>query len=173
MNTRTFFVGRAIVFLGIMIIVLGVVVYTQYFAPNKNTNEPAVSTTETLTPSSEPTAFAWKFEEDDSLNLDGMPQTNVVLEVTYADSSVNTFPVETVSGGCNTLSDSKNDSVAGVPDVQCYAAGLGQRYQLVTTTAAYEVRRKIFEEALPDYESPNYQYETLLTIPLGNTASAR
>lgn len=113
-----------------------------------------------------PPTFAWRFTEDDSKNLDGMPQTKVFLDATYPGGRVESKLIDTTPGGCNELPEAAEDSIAGSAAVQCYAAGLGYRYKITEGEASYLVWRKTFEEALPDHTPPLYEYEVVAEFPL-------
>jgi hypothetical protein len=109
--------------------------------------------------------LAWKFEDDDTLNLDGQPKTKVLLEAAYSDGRAETIIVDIVDGGCNELPSPGDGNVPGVPDVQCYYAGLGYRYAVTLHEGAYTVARQEFEEASPDYAPEEQQYEVIATFP--------
>ncbi|MES2930745.1 MAG: hypothetical protein V4665_03095 [Patescibacteria group bacterium] len=114
----------------------------------------------------EPPVFAWKYEKADSLNLDGIPNTNIFLEAKYPGGEVQRKLVDTTHGSCNDLPDSDKDSVPGTLNIQCYSAGLGYRFKIVQGEKSYLVKRKTFEEALPDQNPPAYEYETVSEFPL-------
>jgi len=120
---------------------------------------PAVATT------SSAVTFTWIFEKAAMDNPDGIPKTNVALEVKYADGSVVKKNIETVDGSCNALADKDADSVASSTKIQCYAAGFGQWFKVTKGDGAYNVQRKNFEESTPEQTPTNYAYETLATFP--------
>jgi len=103
---------------------------------------------------SNPESFEWKFEDADSLNLDGQPNTDVFVEVTYESGEVRDVLVDTQPGGCNTLDSADEDNALGSKNAQCYGAGLGFTYKITKEEDSYLVKRKQFEEALPDYNPP-------------------
>ncbi|MCF7831899.1 MAG: hypothetical protein K9M36_03380 [Candidatus Pacebacteria bacterium] len=109
--------------------------------------------------------FVWKFEEADSLNLDGFPETDIIIEATYSGGKVETKLIDTTPGGCNTLPDSRDD-ISGAETIQCYSAGLGYHFRITKGDNSYKVERKTFEEALPNYEPPVYEYEVVAEFPL-------
>lgn len=113
-----------------------------------------------------PPVFTFRFVEDDSLNLDGRPQTNIYLDAKYPDSTVLSKLVDTTPGSCNSLPDSNEDIVPNSSIIQCYSAGLGYRFKITKGRESYLVLRKIFEEALPDYTPPLYEYEVVSEFPL-------
>lgn len=110
--------------------------------------------------------FTWRYEEDDSLNLDGNPQTNIFLEVKYSDGIIQSKLIDTTPGSCNDLPDSDEDTVPHSTNIQCYSAGLGYRFKITKGETSYRVERKTFEEALPDYNPSLYEYEVIAEFPL-------
>jgi hypothetical protein len=164
MNLRKFFVGRAIGFIIFIIVGLSFWGYKTYFSDNSNTVAPVPSTKD----STEPPTFTWKYEKADSLNLDGLPNTNISLEVKYQDDTTQTKLIDTSGGGCNDLPDRESDSALNSTVAQCYGAGLGYRFKVVKGENAYQVERIKFEEALPDYTPPAYKYEVVAEFPLTN-----
>lgn len=155
MTTKEFFTGRAIVFTVLLVLIGGLVVYQSSSVPQG---------TETQ---HEAVVFVWSYEKANSNDLDGFPNTNVVLAVTYSDGSVIRRVVDTTPGGCNELSDERAaDSVAGLETTQCYSAGGGHLYKVTKGSDAYQVQRKAFEEGQPDYTPPEYQYEVIAEFPL-------
>lgn len=153
MTTKEFFTGRAIVFTTLLVLIVGFVVYQGSSVPQG---------TETQ---HEAVAFAWSYEKAESKNLDGLPNTDVVLAVTYADGSVIKKVIDTTPGGCNDLPENDADSVQGSESAQCYSAGLGYRYKVTKGPDSYRVERKTFEEGQPDYTPPLYQYEVIAEFP--------
>lgn len=116
-----------------------------------------IETEEATGPTKEPPLFSWRFEEAGTLNPDGNSQTEVLLTVTYPDGAVNEQRVDTVDGDCNVLADEDHA-------VQCYYAGLGQRYRITEEDGSFVVERKYFEEALPDIEPPEQEWEVVAVI---------
>ncbi len=171
MTTKTFFTGRTIgliVLLVIAAIVAGFYVLNNYIYNEKQADDVVVDSDQVTVDTNvtiEAPVFVWKFEEADSLNLDGIPETDIILEATYSGGKVETKLIDTTPGGCNTLPDSE-DSVAGAQSIQCYSAGLGYRFRITKGENSYNIERKTFEEALPDYEPPVYEYEVIAEFPL-------
>lgn len=162
MTAREFFTGRAIGFGLLLIVVIGIWGYKTYVSKDSYVEPTTVSIQEnTGLP-----VFTWKFEKADSFNLDGMPETDIFLEATYSNGIVRKELIDTTPGGCNALPDPDRDSVSGTETIQCYSAGLGQRFKIIKGKESYLVQRKTFEEALPDYTPPPYQYETVAEFPL-------
>lgn len=154
-----------------IVFTVGFFAYT-YFFTNKTVDPASDQVGETSllqereNTEAEPPTFVWSFAEDDSLNLDGMPQTNVLLNATYSDGEAISKLIDTTPGGCNELPEAAEDSVAGSAVVQCYSAGLGYRYKITEGDISYLVWRKTFEEALPDHTPPPYEYEVVAEFPL-------
>lgn len=110
-----------------------------------------------------PLSFVWGFEDDDTLNLDGMPRTNVYLDVIYAKTKDRTL-IDTVDGGCSVLEETEAGSASAT--AQCYWAGLGFLYKVVQGATTYQVQRKEFEESSPEYSPVEQEYETIAEFPL-------
>lgn len=153
MTSRNIFIGS------MLILISGIIVAYCY---TKTTSTPK----EALIQNSEPPVFVWTYEKADSLNLDGLPQTAVFLEVTYPNGLVRRELIDTTDSGCNDLPDSDADSVPNSHNMQCYGAGLGFRFKVTRGEKLYLVKRKTFEEGLPDYNPPSYEYEVVFEFPL-------
>ena len=115
--------------------------------------------------SNQPPIFLWEFEEADSLNLDGIPQTNIFLKATYSNGAVERKLIKTSDSSCNELPDNEEGSVPGSASIQCYGAGLGYRLKVTKGAESYLVLQKKFEEASPEYNPPMHQYEIILEFP--------
>lgn len=102
--------------------------------------------------------FHWSYEADDTLNPDGMPNTNVFLEATYSDGDIRREMIDTVASSCNVLPDSDV--------IQCYGAGLGYRFRVTKGIDSYLVQRQEFEEGTPDVEPTPQEYETVTEFSL-------
>lgn len=162
MTVTKFFIGRAVVVSLLLALGLGVFVYKTYFTTPPNTDvlvQENVGTTE-------PPVFVWKYEKANTLNLDGLPKTNVFLEATYSSGVVERKLIDTRDGGCNDLPNSDADSVPTSTDAQCYAAGLGYHFKVTKGQKSYLVQRKTFEEGIPNYTPPVYVYEVIAEFPL-------
>lgn len=162
MNIRRFFVGRAIGFVvlfGIALLVAGFYALNSYIYKEKQGDVEVVSGVGV-------NAFAWRFEQAESLNLDGIPETNIFLDTTYQSGEVQTRLIDTVPSSCNEVPDAESDSVEGTTNIQCYGAGLGYRFKITRNDDSYLVKRKTFEEATPDYNPPVYEYETVMEFPI-------
>jgi hypothetical protein len=159
MNTK--YISKA--FIVILVIIVGF--FTIRFLDQKRSAEIRENeSTETV--DSNPQSFEWKFEDADSLNLDGQPNTDVLVDVIYESGAVKAFLVDTQSGGCNALDSADEDNALGSKNAQCYGAGLGFTYKITKGEDSYLVERKKFEEALPDYNPTATEYEVISEIKL-------
>jgi hypothetical protein len=109
-----------------------------------------------------PASFSWGYES----SAEGeYPKTRILLTATYADGTVETRPVDTVTGGCNAIPPDRGEAIAeGSEKIQCYYAGLGHRYRILEQDGAYAVEKETFEEATPDYDPPEPEFETIATF---------
>lgn len=135
----------------VAIVVLGIAIFVYTQLPKEEVVQIEIPT------------FVWGFKDDDSLNLDGMPRTNIYLDAVYAETKDRTL-IDTVDGGCTVLEEIEAGSA--VATAQCYWAGLGFRYKVVQGAASYQVQRQRFEESSPDYAAPEFEYETIVESPL-------
>ena len=106
--------------------------------------------------------FSWEFEEASSLNPDGNSQTEIYLKILREGGGAERKMIETVDGSCNALPDTDKDSVENSTNIQCYYAGAGERFKITKEGNIYQVKRKTFEEGLPDYNPPVQEYETVI-----------
>lgn len=114
-----------------------------------------------IPPSELEQTFTWHFEESETSNLDGFPQTDIYLTATYDDEKIEKN-IDTVDGGCSESGEDIYESdIPGVGSIQCYYAGLGQEYRITENNNVYFVERKLFEEALPDTTPPSYEWEVI------------
>ncbi|MDQ5883517.1 MAG: hypothetical protein QG654_431 [Patescibacteria group bacterium] len=158
MNTK--YISKAL----IVILVLIIGFFTIRFLDQKRSAEIRENENTGIVDSN-PKSLKWKFEDSDSLNLDGLPNTDVFVEVSYESGETRTLLVDTQSGGCNALDISDKDNALGSKNAQCYGAGLGFTYKITKGEDSYLVKRKQFEEALPGYNPPVTEYEVVLEIP--------
>lgn len=108
--------------------------------------------------------FSWRFEEADTYNPDGGPQTRVYLSATYNGTTTEKL-IDTVDGGCSEIEGEKHEGdVSNTGKVQCYYAGLGQSYRIVKGEAAYMIEKKLWEEALPEIEPAPEQWEQVVAF---------
>jgi hypothetical protein len=108
-----------------------------------------------------PATFTWRFTDSSIDNLDGLPQTDIFLSVTYGTQTVEGL-VDTVDGGCSQLDGERYDGdISAVGRVQCYAAGFGQQYRVTQSSDVFFVERKFFEEAMPEIAPPVYEWEVV------------
>lgn len=161
MTIKNFFTGRAVVVGIILIIGGGYIAFSQF--------SKVPESDEALVPSKEAGAtepiFSWEFEEADSLNLDGQPETNVILTITHEGKVPQRKLVETSQSGCNELPDPEEGSVPGTTAVLCYGAGLGYMFKITQSTEAYLIERKMFEEGSPDHTPLSQEYEVIHEFP--------
>jgi hypothetical protein len=164
MSLRKFFIGRAIgtiILFSIIGVIAGFYALNNYIYKEKQGN----SKISQLENKSKISTFTWKYEKADSLNLDGIPNTNIFLEVKYENGIIQNKLIDTTAGSCNDLPEKDPDSVENSTNIQCYSAGLGYRFKITKGVESYFVERKTFEEALPDYTPPLYQYEVIAEFP--------
>lgn len=164
MKLENFFKGRVIGFGVLLVFLLIFFIIKTYFS---NPKEVVISPEILDSTKSEAISFDWKYEKSDSLNLDGNPNTNVLLEIKYENGIIQNKLIDTVPMGCNILPDTKEEIIAPNSTItQCYGAGLGYWYKITKGNDSYKVERKTFEEALPDFEPPLYQYEVISEFPV-------
>ncbi|HEY0979982.1 MAG TPA: hypothetical protein VGE18_01075 [Candidatus Paceibacterota bacterium] len=163
MTTKEFFTGRAIVLSALLIIGAGILAYSTFTPAAPSVEEEPVQTQEEARKG--PATFAWKFEKADTDNLDGLPNTNVFVEATYADGAIVQKLVDTTPGSCNATPEKEKDSAPGTARIVCYAAGLGYYFKIVKGESSYVVMRKMFEEGSPEYEPPEQEYEAIAEFP--------
>ncbi|MBP7831708.1 MAG: hypothetical protein KA028_01690 [Candidatus Pacebacteria bacterium] len=131
-----------------------------------------------MTESVAPTAFAWRYEAAPTNNPDGIPQTKVFVDVMYpvtatAAATTESKLVDTTDGSCfdhnpsnaGTAQDDTKDKVAGTKVIQCYAAGFGYYFKIVRNGTSYEIMRKEFAEASPDFNPPEQPFVKIAEIP--------
>ena len=90
MNIKQFFVGRAvgtIILLSIVVIILGFFAFNNYIYNEKQVDPNNQINTETKLGTGVP-AFAWRFEQASTLNLDGNPNTDIFLDLTYENGVI-------------------------------------------------------------------------------------
>jgi hypothetical protein len=145
----------------VLILIAGIFAYKVYFSPATSSNVPASETVE----NTKPPTFTWKYEKADTLNPDGQPNINVILEAEYKTGFVQDKLIDTSHGGCADLPDAETDSVPGSTVAQCYGAGLGFLYKVTKGENSYLVLRKMFEESLPDQEHVTYEYVKVAEFP--------
>jgi hypothetical protein len=159
MTSKEFFTGRTIGF--VVLIIVGLIYFGYKTYLNRNP-EPSVEIKES-TSNIDP-IFTWKYEPDDSLNPDGLPQTNVYLEASY-DGDVVRKLIFTAPGGCNDLPEKEKDSVPNSTVAQCYAAGYGDLFKITRGEKSFLVMHKIFEEGSPEYTPNETKYTAIAEFP--------
>lgn len=165
-TSKQFFTTRAIVIIALLVLVLGVYAYKTFVTPPAPVvvdTTPVPAEQDTVA-HGEPSAFTWSFEEGTTLNLDGLPETNVFLQVSYPDGATKRIAVDTTPGGCNEIDRTEKDMANGSTVAQCYAAGLGYYFKVTKGPQSYLVQRKMFEEGTPESRPPEHPYETVAEI---------
>lgn len=109
----------------------------------------------------------WRFEDFISKDLE-IPSTRIFVDAEYQNGKSLSTSVGEAAGSCNVIDPSADDTdmISGSTKIQCYAAGLGHWFKITQGQDVYNIERKTFEEALPDYEPSVYVYETVATFPL-------
>lgn len=118
-------------------------------------SEPAVTT-----PEGRPT-FAWSYA---SFEKDEILRTTISLTARYANGFATTKVIDTIEGTCNEYENRDADVYSDSSMIICYYAGLGRYFKVVERENLYEVKRKEFEEASPDYNPPVRTFETIATF---------
>jgi hypothetical protein len=143
---------KFLVTLGVIgVLILGFYALNNYIYQEKQGDAPVVST--------ESPTFTWRFENADTLNGDGNPNTNVFLDVKYSDGEVKSELIQVSHGSCNVLPDGKENNI------QCYGAGFGFRFKIVKGEKSYLVMKQEFDEGSPDYNPPEQEYKAVKEIP--------
>lgn len=162
MDTKKFFTGRAIGFSILLIIgglIAGFYALNSYIYKEKQGDGVIPKDIVETEPGVGTPFFTWRYEKAETLNPDGNPNTEVFLEASYPNGVIKSKLIDTTPGSCNDLPDKEIDSFVNSTNIQCYYAGLGYRFKIVSGTNSYLVMRKTFEEAMPDYNPPVYEYE--------------
>ncbi|HRH31282.1 MAG TPA: hypothetical protein PK950_01320 [Candidatus Paceibacterota bacterium] len=168
--------NRALIVVLIIIIALFIIFRKPATAPT-DVEQVGQNQTGPMTESVAPTAFAWRYEAAPTNNPDGIPQTKVFVDVTYPSASGTAAPdtklVDTTDGSCfpyegrytGTAQDENKDIVAGTKVIQCYAAGFGYYFKIVRGERSYEIMRKEFAEASPEFNPPEQPFVKIAEIP--------
>jgi hypothetical protein len=161
----------------ILIVVLAVIAgyfYTQQ--PQVTTVEDQTGVTSTVqtatstttTPSTTRTSgskglpnFEWGFKLSEKNNI---TNTTISLTATYQNKSKVTKIISTVQGTCNLYDDRDANAYKASEMIMCYYAGFGRYYKVVQNGATYNVQRKEFEEASPDYNPPVQSFKTIVSF---------
>jgi hypothetical protein len=105
--------------------------------------------------------FSWKYATDESGEI---PQTTISLIAYYPDREAETRVIDTIEGTCNAYASPDADVYAQSEMIICYYAGFGRYYKVVERSGVYQVQRREFEEASPDYSPPIASFETIVTF---------
>lgn len=144
-----------ILVLGIGVLVGGFYALNNYIYNEKQGDNP------TPVVSMEAPTFTWRFEEADTLNGDGNPNTNVFIDAKYSDGEVISKLIQVSHGSCNELPDVDGDTLSGTKNVQCYGAGFGFVFKITKGEKSYQVMKKEFDEGSPDYSPPPQEYKVV------------
>src|SRR5690606_35384710 len=138
MTLKGFFVGRGIVFAILILVGLGFFAY-QLFVPEviAPVNEEAMSQEEYVGPAT----FTWRFEEADSLNPDGNPNTDIFLEAVYVNGVAHSKRIDTTPSSCNEVEDNETELATVSSTIVCYGAGLGYYFVVTQSDSEYLVQR--------------------------------
>lgn len=111
-------------------------------------------------PQGKPT-FTWSYT---SFEKNEIPRTTISLTAHYPTMATTTKVVDTIEGGCNEYTERDIDVYPESQMIICYYAGFGRYYKVVENGNVYEVKRKEFEEASPDYNPPIAPFTTIVTF---------
>ncbi len=155
------------IFIILSVLIIIAVIVVAVLRPGKNNTHNPAGEPVVTTGTAEATSFAWRFPNGGE-DLDGLPKTQVSLDVTYANGIVVSKRIEEVQGSCNNVDPQKEDAdrVVGTTKIQCYAAGFGEYYKIIKGINSYEVRRKHIEEGVPEVAPTEFNYETVAEFPL-------
>lgn len=159
MDARRFFVGKGIGFLVLAVVLSGWFLFFTDSTPSAQVPDEEVAATSTV-PRGKPT-FEWSYKP---FEKEGIPYTAISLTAKYENGTSDTKQVDEIDGGCNTYEGQDTDVYAGSTVIICYYAGFGRYYKVVESEGKYEVKRKEFEEASPEYDPPVLPYETITTF---------
>ena len=118
------------------------------------------TTSAPITRSSAP-SFHWGYEQLGKAGEDEIPRAKVSLTARYADGTETTKEIDTIDGSCNTYTDYEPGIYPRSQMIICYYAGFGRYYKVVESEGAYLVQRREFEEATPDHDPPQQEFQTI------------
>lgn len=105
--------------------------------------------------------FEWlysPFEKND------MPWVKISLSAKYDDGTSETKLIDTIEGSCVDYDKRDADVYPASTMIMCYYAGFGRYYKVVKKESGYEVQRKEFEEASPEYSPPVQDFQTIIKL---------
>ncbi|MFZ2555594.1 MAG: hypothetical protein WAZ27_01850 [Minisyncoccia bacterium] len=103
--------------------------------------------------------FKWTYSAFEAAEI---PQTRVGLVATYPNGSTRTKEIDVIEGNCNAYASPDADVYMNSEMIICYYAGFGRYYKVVDIGSdVFEVQRREFEEASPDYNPPVADFETI------------
>lgn len=129
-----------------------------FFTKNKEPIKQSESVV--TTPEGKP-LFTWSYA---SFEKDEILRTTISLTARYANGFATTKVIDTIEGTCNEYENRDADVYSESSMIICYYAGLGRYFKVVERENLYEVKRKEFEEASPDYNPPVRTFETVATF---------
>ncbi len=147
---------KVIVLVIILLLLLGCLVLSQPTTIKETTLPETIQIGATQPKSA---SFEWAYS---SFEKDQMPWTDVILVAKYSDGTKETKHVETIEGNCNEYTERDTDVYEASQMIICYYAGFGRYYKVVKKETGYEVQRKEFEEASPDYSPPVQNFQTIM-----------
>lgn len=105
--------------------------------------------------------FTWNYR---SFEKNDLPHSDISLVATYSNGMSKTKLIDTIEGGCNEYVSPDKDVYKDSTMIICYYAGFGQYYKVVERDGGYDVQRREFEEASPDYNPPKQEFKTIATF---------
>lgn len=144
-----------IVLSGMMVVLLVASVF--HLLTRERTQEAIVPVPVAQAPVGKPT-FTWSYRSSEK---SGIPQTEVILSATYENGMSETHTIDQIEGSCNEYEPKDANAYERSTMIICYYAGLGRYYKVVEGTGGYTAERKVFEEASPDYDPPQQEYEVV------------
>lgn len=102
--------------------------------------------------------FEWRYETSEKAQI---PQTQISLIASYSDQTSKVKVIDMVEGSCNIYDKRDADVYIKSDEIICYYAGLGRYYKVVKAEDGFKVKRKIFEEASPEYNPPQQEFEII------------
>ncbi|MCI5051077.1 MAG: hypothetical protein MRY57_02110 [Candidatus Pacebacteria bacterium] len=113
--------------------------------------------------------FYWSLEDTSGEDTTS-PETTLVLVMQTVDGQER-ITVDTINAGCRELDEpisfEDGQEVEILPStklVQCYYAGNGAEYRINVENEKVLVERKFLEEPHPEFDTPDYEFETLIEL---------
>ncbi len=140
----------------IAFLVIGFFILNSYIYSEKQTDSPEVERASVILLDNP--SFEWVYVESENTEI---PETTISLTAQDSNGSVISKPIDTIAGGCNEYEERDADVYQNSTMIICYYAGLGHYYKVVESGEHYLVKRKVFEEASPEYTPPIEEFETI------------